>query len=472
MRVATLHRRTTGRVSLHEEDLTDRRVLARAVLELVGHGRRLEDALATGRLARLAGGEPRGRGVDRLADDVLRLVRVAVEPVAELVADHLLHERLRLGVAELRLGLPLELGLAELDRDDGGQSLAHVVAGEVVVLLLEEVVRTGVAVDERGERRPEALLVRAALVRVDRVGVGEHVLGVGRGPLHRDLEGDLARRVLRLEGDDLLVDDLGVTHFVQVFDVVDQTALVEEDVARLLRDRLAVLLRLVRRLRPLVGQLDAQSLVEERHLLEPGAERVVVELDRLLEDLRVRPERDARPGLLGGLALLELLLRDAALGEAVPPDEALLLDLHVEAGRQRVHDRGSDAVQTAGDGVGPAAELAARVQDREHDLDRGLRRVGGVRVDGDAAAVVDHAHAAVGEKGDEDRVGVAGQRLIDGVVDDLVDEVVQSAGSGRADVHAWALAHGLESFEDLDRVGAVLTGLLLLRCGCRRFSGL
>jgi hypothetical protein len=88
---------------------------------------------------------------------------VRVEPVAELLVDHALHEGLRLGVAQLGLGLALELRLAELDRHDGGQALADVVAGEVVVLLLEDALVPGVAVDQGGQRRTEALLVGTAL---------------------------------------------------------------------------------------------------------------------------------------------------------------------------------------------------------------------------------------------------------------------------------------------------------------------
>src|SRR3546814_17205984 len=86
------------------------------------------------------------------------------------------------------------------------------------------------------------------------------------------------------------------------------------------------------------------------------------------------------------------------------PDVALLPHLDIEARRQGVHDRRTDAVQAARDGVGAAAELAAGVEDREDDLDRGLGGVGRVRVDGDAAAVVDDAHAAVG-RSEERRVG-------------------------------------------------------------------
>ena len=54
------------------------------------------------------------------------------------------------------------------------------------------------------------------------------------------------------------------------------------------------------------------------------------------------------------------------------------------------------------------------------------------------------------------RVAMAGQRLVDGVVDDLVDHVVQAgAVVGVADIHARPLAHGIEALQDLDRFRAV-----------------
>ena len=56
-------------------------------------------------------------------------------------------------------------------------------------------------------------------------------------------------------------------------------------------------------------------------------------------------------------------------------------------------------------------------------------------------------------------VAVAGQRLVDGVVHDLPDQVVQAALAGGADVHAGALADRLEPLEHLDRGGVVLAVL-------------
>ena len=71
----------------------------------------------------------------------------------------------------------------------------------------------------------------------------------------------------------------------------------------------------------------------------------------------------------------------------LPPDVAVPADLDLEPPGQGVDHRDADAVQAAGDRVGLAVELAARVQGGQHDLDRGplLDRV---LVDGDATAVV------------------------------------------------------------------------------------
>ena len=47
-------------------------------------------------------------------------------------------------------------------------------------------------------------------------------------------------------------------------------------------------------------------------------------------------------------------------------------------------------------------------------------------------------------------VAVAGQRFVDGVIDDFVDQVVQAHFAGRADIHGGAQAHRLQTFQHFD----------------------
>src|SRR6201999_394509 len=98
---------------------------------------------------------------------------IGFEPVRELVIACLLHERLDFGVAQLGLGLALELWFADLHRNDRRQALADVVAGQVGVFVFQQLLVFGVLVHHRRQRGAEALLVGATFVGVD--GVGESV---------------------------------------------------------------------------------------------------------------------------------------------------------------------------------------------------------------------------------------------------------------------------------------------------------
>ena len=111
-------------------------------------------------------------------------------------------------------------------------------------------------------------------------------------------------------------------------------------------------------------------------------------------------------------------------------------------------------MQTARHLVAVVVELAAGVQHGHHDF--GGRLAARVKVDRNAAAVVDDRDRAVDVNRDVDLIAEARQRLVDRVVHDLVDEVVQAGRTGRADVHRRPLADGLEPFENLDLVGGIL----------------
>ena len=147
------------------------------------------------------------------------------------------------------------------------------------------------------------------------------------------------------------------------------------------------------------------------------------------------------------------MLVDVCLG----PVESLSAHFDVDAGRQRVHHGDAHAVQTAGHCITAAAELAAGVQLGHHGLDAGDAFAGNF-VDRDASTVVNDADAVVRQDRHFDMRGVAGQCFVDGVVDDLVHQVVQASGAGGADVHARADAHRLKAFQHLQVAGVIMVG--------------
>jgi hypothetical protein len=83
-------------------------------------------------------------------------------------------------------------------------------------------------------------------------------------------------------------------------------------------------------------------------------------------------------------------------------------------------------VQTAGDLVALAAELAARVQHRQAYLDRGPAHLW-VDAHGKAAPVVLHAHGTVRQYRYVYGVAKARERLVDRVVDEFLHQVVKPA---------------------------------------------
>ena len=108
----------------------------------------------------------------------------------------------------------------------------------------------------------------------------------------------------------------------------------------------------------------------------------------------------------------------------------------------------------------------------EHDLHGGhALAVGRVHhVHGNAAAVVDHGDGVVDVDDNVDFLAVAGERLVDGVVNDFVDKVMQPHLAGRADVHGGTEANGLKAFEDLDVFAGVAVVVAVHGGAAQNFS--
>ena len=226
-----------------------------------------------------------------------------------------------------------------------------------------------------------------------------------------------------------------------------------------------------------VSQDDADARIEEGQFAQPVLERLEVELDHG-EGRRGGQEGDlgAAAAVIGARRLSSARrCRSSASGASASPlvkAISKILPLRrifsLQPDRQRIDDGHADAMQAARDLVGILVELAAGMELGHHHFGR-RNALGRVHVGGNAAAIVDDGAGAIGVEGDGHQVGMAGQRLVDGVVDDLIDHVVQArAVIGVADIHAGALAHGVEALQDLDGIGAVFIEIRPVfrgRCG-------
>src|SRR5205823_4624541 len=79
------------------------------------------------------------------------------------------------------------------------------------------------------------------------------------------------------------------------------------------------------------------------------------------------------------------------------------------------------------------------------------------------ASVVGDGARAVGVDLDQNRLAESGHRLVDRIIDDLPDEVMQSARAGISDVHRGTSSHMLDSLEHFDHS----LGVLAAGVGCR-----
>ncbi len=286
--------------------------------------------------------------------------------------------------------------------------------------------------------------MRAADRVVGVVGVAAHALLVAGRVLQRHLDAHVVHHLFD-------VDRL-VQHFLGAVQVGDELG----DAALVLERRVLA--------GALVEELEGQPLVEKGQLAQAHFQRVVVEMG-ILEDFGIGLERDQRAGALGGADVLDLGGRLAA-GVLLLVDPAVAAHLGLGPLAKRRHRLGAHAVQAGRHLVRVLVELGARAHGGQHHFQR--RALGGrVLLDGDAPAVVLDADAAVLVDLDLDVAAVARQRLIDAVVNQLVDEVMQPARADVADVHAGPAADVVGVAQDLHVPAAVIfrgqRGRLLIR---------
>src|SRR5690606_16369983 len=153
--VAPLLCRTTGRITLDDEQFRQGRVLLLAVGQLSGKTGDVQRALATRQVAGLPRRFTGPRGVYHLLGDRACFHGVLLEELLQTCTERVLNYRPYLGTDQLFLGLRRETGIGYLHRQDGDHALAHVVAREIDLRLLGDPVLLDVVRQGAGQRGAE-----------------------------------------------------------------------------------------------------------------------------------------------------------------------------------------------------------------------------------------------------------------------------------------------------------------------------
>ena len=132
---------------------------------------------------------------------------------------------------------------------------------------------------------------------------------------------------------------------------------------------------------------------------------------------------------------------------------AVARDLGLEPFRERVCALRADAVQSARILVCALSEFSARVQIRQHQLNRGHLPFR-MNVDRNAAAVVAHRDRSVDVDDHFDLCAKSCEMFVDRVIENFVNQVMQSAFVRISNKHSRPFADCFETFElvDLRRV--------------------
>ena len=291
----------------------------------------------------------------------------------------------------------------------------------------------------------------ATIHGADVVGKAQDAVGVG---IHAPLQGRFNLNAFFLG---VHIDDIGMKRIlfrIHVLDVFLDPAFVEVDLFVGLTIGPAGA-------GPVIPEDDFDPTIEVGKLPQARGEGLEIEGNTGRENLNIRLKANGRPraALLSRGRFQNANRRPALKPLGVDLVLAMHRDLHpLTEGVDHGH---TNPVQATGNLVATGAKLATGVEHGEHRF-QGALAGAGVNIGGNAPAVVGDRAGAIVVEHDQDLVAVARQRFVNGVVDHLVHQVVQTPGTGGADVHPRALANGLQPFENLDLLGAV-GGLNLAR---------
>ena len=113
-------------------------------------------------------------------------------------------------------------------------------------------------------------------------------------------------------------------------------------------------------------------------------------------------------------------------------------------------------MQTARHLVGITVKLTASMQLSHNHLGR-RHAFFSMHINRYTAAVIGHRHRPVSIQLYLHNIAMACQRLVNRIVDNLIDHMVQARPIiSIANIHAWAFTHRVQPAQHLDRIGAIV----------------
>ena len=352
--VAALLCSTTCRITLNEENLRLAPIPCGAVGQLTGKARTRQHCLALHKFPCVAGSVAGSGSQHNLVHNSLGILRVLLKVVGQSLRDGLVHSGSNLVITEFGFGLALKLRLGNLHRHNSREALAEVVARDVELNLRKHTILLGIFFHRAGESPTETGQVGTTLDGVDVVHIGVHVLREAVVVLHSHLHGGTV--FLGVDVDNV-VNNLLTTALIKILNKALQ-AIVRVEV---LVEILTLLIPL-----PAVGNVKVDTLVEECQLAQPCSQDFIA-VDCGGEDVAIRLELNGGTGAVG-------LADNFQLRGGGTTAEGHLVNLTIPAnrgnqfGRECVHTRHTNAVQTTRHLVGVLAKLTTGVQNGQNHL--------------------------------------------------------------------------------------------------------
>src|SRR5579875_113457 len=149
MPVASLFCASTCRVTFYEVEFAAVGTAFAAIGQLAGQ-RGVQSVLALHQFTRGTRSFARTRREQAFLDNRIRLTRRLFQVASEHIGSDGFHDGPHFGIVQFRLGLRLKLWIGNLDAHHSSQALTHVIAGQIAVLLFENIVFTRVVVQRAG----------------------------------------------------------------------------------------------------------------------------------------------------------------------------------------------------------------------------------------------------------------------------------------------------------------------------------